>query len=190
MRVISGRMKGRKLSALPGPTVRPTADRVKEAMFSILAHKPVAANVLDLFAGSGALGIEAISRGACSAVFLDRSPAVLKILRQNLNLCNIGARATVVQWDIQKNLNCLTTFPHPFDLIFMDPPYGQALVAKTIKHLINSEFLSDNATIVAEHEPGMEIDLPDTALTLSDNRRYGSNQLSFIEYHRRPPTVA
>ena len=184
MRVISGLMKGRKLSTLPGSTVRPTADRVKEAMFSILGRKPVAANVLDLFAGSGALGIEAISRGARSVVFIDRSMKVKKFLSRNLDVCNITARATVVQWDIQKNLNCLKTFPHPFDLIFMDPPYGQDLVAKTIGHLITSKCLSDEATIVAEHEPGLEIVPIDTTLTLSDTRRYGSNQLSFFLYHR------
>jgi 16S rRNA (guanine966-N2)-methyltransferase len=184
MRVISGRMKGRKLSTLPGSTVRPTADRVKEAMFSILGPKPVAADVLDLYAGSGALGIEAISRGARSAVFIDRSLKVKKILGRNLDVCNITARATVVQWDIQKNLNCLKTFPHPFDLIFMDPPYGHALVARTIGHLITSQCLSDDAIIVAEHEPGLEFDPFDAALTLSDTRRYGSNQLSFFQYHR------
>jgi 16S rRNA (guanine966-N2)-methyltransferase len=177
-------MKGRKLSTLSGSAVRPTADRVKEAMFSILAHKPAAANVLDLFAGSGALGIEAISRGARSAVFIDRSPKVIQVLRQNLAMCNIGAAATVVQWDIQKNLNCLKTFPHPFDLVFLDPPYGQALIEKTIGHLIDCDCLSDSATIVAEHEPGVEIGLSDTPLTLTDTRRYGSNQLSFFQHHR------
>jgi 16S rRNA (guanine966-N2)-methyltransferase len=177
-------MKGRKLSTLPGSTVRPTADRVKEAMFNILGHKPAGADVLDLFAGSGALGIEAISRGARSAVFIDRSLKVKKFLRRNLDVCHITARATVVQWDIQKNLNCLRTFPHPFDLIFMDPPYGQALVVETIGHLITSQCLSDDATIVAEHEPGLEIAPIDAALTLSDTRRYGGNQLSFFQYHR------
>jgi 16S rRNA (guanine966-N2)-methyltransferase len=177
-------MKGRRLSTLPGSAVRPTADRVKEAMFSILGQKPVAAHVLDLYAGSGALGIEAISRGARSAVFIDRSLKVEKVLRHNLDVCNIAAHATVVQWDIQKNLNCLKNFSHPFGLIFMDPPYGQALVAKTIGHLITSECLLDDATIVAEHEPGLEIAPLDTALTLSDTRRYGSNQISFFQYHR------
>jgi 16S rRNA (guanine966-N2)-methyltransferase len=184
MRVISGRMKGRRLSTLPGSTVRPTADRVKEAMFSILGRKPVGADVLDLFAGSGALGIEAISRGARSAVFIDQSPKVKQILRRNLDVCNITTQAAVVHWNIQRNLNCLKTFAHPFDLIFMDPPYGQALVATTVGHLITSECLSDDATIVVEHEPGLEIDPLDTALTLSDTRRYGSNQLSFFQYHR------
>lgn len=184
MRVISGRMKGRKLSTLPGSAVRPTADRVKEALFNILARKPLDANVLDLFAGSGALGIEAISRGARSAVFVDRSPKVICVLRQNLDLCRIGSLATVLQWNIQKNLNCLHNFPYPFDLVFMDPPYGQELVAKAIAHLLHSGCLSEGATIVAEHEPGMEIDLSGTPLALFDTRRYGRNQLTFFQHRR------
>ena len=168
------------MSCLPGAAVRPTADRVKEAMFSILAHKTLDANVLDLFSGSGALGIEAISRGARSAVFIDRSPEVLHMLRKNLGLCKIAPLATVVQWDIQKNLNCLKAFPNHFDLVFMDPPYGHAMVAKAIEHLIKVDCLSDSATIVAEHEPGTEFDLPDPSLTLSNTRRYGRSQLSFF----------
>jgi len=184
VRVISGRIKGRKLSALPGSTVRPTADRVKEAMFSILAHAPEEANVLDLFAGSGALGIEAISRGANSVVFVDRSRNVISILRQNLVRCNIDDQATVIQWDIQKNLHCLKTIPHAFDLVFLDPPYGQSMVEKAIEHLIHTDCLQDGAIIVAEHEPGGHIELASASLSVSDTRRYGSNQLSFFRYHR------
>ena len=184
MRVISGCVKGRKLSTLPGSAVRPTADRVKEAMFSILAHGPVGAHVLDLFAGSGALGIEAISRGASSAVFVDRNRNVLNVLRQNLERCTIGDRATIIQWDIEKNLNCLKTIPHAFDLVFMDPPYGLELVQKAIGHLIHNDCLQDEATIVAEHEPGAKIKSVSDLITVSDTRQYGSNQLSFFRYRR------
>ncbi len=172
------------MSSLNGSTVRPTADRVKEAMFNILAHEPVGANVLDLFAGSGALGIEAVSRGARSAVFVDRNRNAINVLRKNLERCNIDANATVIQWDIQKNLHCLKAIPDPFDLIFMDPPYGQKLVQNTLGHLIHIDCLRDGATIVAEHEPGAKILLSSASLTLSDTRRYGSNQLSFFRYQR------
>lgn len=182
MRVISGRIKGRKLYTLSGSAVRPTADRVKEAMFSILAHKPVGANVLDLFSGSGALGIEAISRGADSVVFVDRNPKVIQVLRKNLAQCKIGEQATVVQWNIQKNLHCLNNFSLPFDLVFMDPPYGRSLVKAALERLLDSDSLSDCATIVAEHEPTEEIDLTGTPFVLFDTRRYGSNQLSFFSF--------
>ncbi len=182
--MISGFIKGRKLSTLAGPAVRPTADRVKEAMFNILAHRPDKAKVLDLFAGSGALGIEAISRGAVSAVFVDRNQEVINILRQNLRCCDIVDQTTVIQWDIVKNLNCLGTMPRAFDLVFMDPPYGRQLVQKAIGHLIHIDCLQDGATIVAEHEPGAEIEPTSASLTVSDTRRYGSNQLSFFRYHR------
>lgn len=181
--MISGYLKGRKLSTVHGSTVRPTADRVKEALFSILSHKTSDAYVLDLFAGSGGLGIEAISRGARSAVFVEKNPKVIQALRRNLDLCRINDRATVLQWDISKNLKCLKPIAQPFDLVFMDPPYGKGLVDRAIDHLIGGEFLTKHATIVAEHEPGGEINLTGRPLTLSDVRRYGGNQLSFLALH-------
>ena len=182
--MISGCIRGRKLSTLPGSAVRPTADRVKEAMFSILTDRPVEAHVLDLFAGSGALGIEAISRGASSAVFVDRDRNVINVLRQNLERCNIDDRATVIQWDIVRNLNCLKAIPQAFNLVFMDPPYGLELVQKAIGHLIHIDCLENGAIIVAEHEPGAEIKFDATFITVSDTRQYGRNQLSFFRYRR------
>lgn len=153
-------------------------------MFNILALKPAGAIVLDLFAGSGALGIEAISRGANSAVFIDQDRKVLHLLRQNVEQCNIVEQATVIQWDIRKNLHCLKAIASSFDLVFMDPPYGRALVAKAIEQLLHIDCLMDGATIVAEHEPEAKIEHNTTLLTLSDTRRYGSNQLSFFQFHR------
>lgn len=181
MRVISGHIKGRKLKTIAGPAVRPTSDRVKEALFSILAHKPHGARVLDLFAGSGALGIEAISRGAQSAVFVDASTNALKVLRQNLEHCRITEYATVIQWNIQKNLNCLTGLAHTFDLVFMDPPYGLDLVTQTLEHLASCNRLDPGVTIVAEHESGLHIDTARTPLMTVDSRRYGNVQLSIFE---------
>lgn len=182
MRVISGKARGHKLKTIDGSTVRPTADRVKEAMFNILAAKQKGAHVLDLFAGSGALGIEAISRGAQSAVFVDYNTRVLTALRHNLEKCKITDLATVIQWNIKKNLNFLNNYSQPFDLVFMDPPYHQDLVRTAIGHLLLSDCLAHSATIVAEHEPGIQFNFDDGPLIMTDARRYGSNQLSFIEF--------
>ena len=182
MRVISGTIRGHKLKTIGGSTVRPTADRVKEAMFNILAAKQKGAHVLDLFAGSGALGIEALSRGAQSAVFVDHNTRVLTALRHNLENCKITDLATVIRWDIKKNLKCLNSVSKRFDLVFMDPPYHQDLVKTAIGHLLLSDCLAHSATIVAEHEPGIQFDFDDRALIMTDARRYGSNQLSFYEF--------
>lgn len=182
MRVISGSLRGRTLRTVPGTTVRPTADRVKEAMFNILARKPGEANVLDLFAGTGGLGIEALSRGARSAVFIDNHPQVLSVLQKNLKHCKIQDLAEVIRWNIEKDLNCLVKYAGAFDLIFMDPPYRRNLVAVTIGHLMDSRCLSPHAIIVAEHEVGHTIDIANSDLKLTDSRRYGSTYLSFFKF--------
>lgn len=182
MRVISGYIRGHKLLTARGSTVRPTADRVKEAMFNILAPIITGANVLDLFAGSGALGIEALSRGAQSAVFIDSSPQALSVLRKNLKHCKIVEKSTVIRWDIKKSLTCLNSYPHKFDLVLMDPPYRRDMITIAIKHLLQCDCMADSAKIIAEHEPDCRIQLPSRDIRITDTRRYGSNQLSFFSY--------
>ena len=180
MRVISGTIKGRRLQTVSGCAVRPTSDRVKESMFNILADRCRDAKVLDLYAGSGALGIEAISRGAGSVVFIDSSKHALTVLRQNLKHCNIEKQARVIRHNIERNLNCLEESGLSFDMIFMDPPYRRNLVAKTLRHLMRCDVLANHGIIIAEHEPRCPIDLSGICLTLIDTRRYGSTQLSFF----------
>lgn len=182
VRVISGYIKGHKLQTARGSTVRPTADRVKEAMFNILTPPIAGTNVLDLFAGSGALGIEALSRGALSAVFIDCNLHALSVLRKNLKHCKIVEKSTVIQWNIEKSLTCLKGYPHKFDLVFMDPPYRHNMVTIAIKHLLQCDCMADSTKIIAEHEPGCRIQLPGGDIRIIDTRRYGSNQLSFFSY--------
>lgn len=186
MRVISGHYRGRRLKSLSGSTIRPTADRVKEAMFNILAHAPKCAKVLDLYAGSGALGIEAISRGAQSVVFVDDNHRALDVLRQNLTHCKIDRNADVIRWDIAQNLDCLKRYQRQFDLVFMDPPYHRNLVEITLQRLLLTGCVADNVTIVAEHESGCPIKMPENSLLLIDSRRYGSTQLSFFGFSSAP----
>lgn len=183
VRIISGQLKGRKLKAVHGRTTRPTSDRVREALFNILAQTPIDAYVLDLYAGTGALGIEAISRGARNAVFVDSSTRALTVLRENIHHCGLERCTQVIQWNIVKNLNCLRTFSQKFDLVFMDPPYTQNLAATTLRHLLKSGCLVAGARIVVEHKLNSSVDPPDSSLACEDVRRYGQTQLSFITYH-------
>jgi 16S rRNA (guanine966-N2)-methyltransferase len=106
-----------------GLSTRPTADRIKESVFNILGHRVQSRNVLDLFAGTGALGIEALSRGATSAVFIDQAKAALTAIRTNIRNLALDNCARVIQWNISNGLKCLRSAPVPYDLVFMDPPY-------------------------------------------------------------------
>lgn len=145
MRVITGTARGRKLISPPGNDVRPTTDRVKEAVFSIVQFEIEGRRVLDLFAGSGQLGIEALSRGAASAVFVEQNKAVAEIVRQNVNATAFGDCARVVHADA---FSFLSTASEVFDLAFLDPPYSRGMVAKALPLL--SGLMAQGAAIVCE----------------------------------------
>ncbi len=186
MRIISGRLRGRKLHAFHGSAVRPTGDRVRESLFNILAQKPLAAKVLDLFAGTGALGIEAISRGARTAVFVDNAPQSLALIRKNIRHCGLSPYAHVIKSDITAGLGCLQTFPMAFDLVFMDPPYGRDLVSVTMGHLLASGCLAPEATIVTEHEADHTPAMASGPYHVIDRRKYGKTGLSIYLYTPDP----
>src|SRR5215212_8363551 len=124
MRVIAGSYKGRRLQAPPGLATRPTSDRVREALFSILGARVESARVLDLFAGSGALGIEALSRGAAAATFVDNAAPAIRALEANLR--DVEADATVVRAEVRRFLGGASRSARQYDLVFLDPPYQQA----------------------------------------------------------------
>ena len=184
MRIISGQLRGRKLQTFKGSDVRPTSDKVRESLFNILGPKPVNASVLDLFSGTGALGIEALSRGAGMAVFVDHSTRALGVLNKNLERCALDQCTRVIQWNIAKNLHCLKAFPQTFDLVFMDPPYHYGLVPLTIKNLMQSQCLAAGALLLAEHEIRPALDTGSIHLARIDSRRYGRTGLSFFSYSR------
>jgi len=125
IRVIGGDLKGRRLHTIRGQSIRPTADRIKESIFNILGVRVKEARILDLFAGTGALGIEALSRGAAAAVFIDSDQKATQVIKANLKLGNLENRSKCIRWDATKNLNCLATLSPAFDLVLMDPPYNQ-----------------------------------------------------------------
>ncbi len=177
MRVISGTAKGTPLLPVPGSGTRPISDRVKEAVFDILGDSTPDARVLDLFAGTGSVGIEALSRGASKAVFVDAQQKAVTTIRDNLSRAHLEARARVVKADVFKFLSGL---PEPFDLIYVAPPQYQGLWRKTLLNLDDHRDWLDSAGLLIvqifpkEFEP---LDL--RCLSLADQRRYGSTLLCF-----------
>ena len=182
MRVIGGSLKGRKLATIRGRIIRPTADRLREAIFNILADRVEKAVVLDLFAGTGALGIEAISRGAYAAVFVDNNRSAIATLNKNISSCNIQDTATIIKWDLLKNLNFIKSFDPAFNLVFIDPPYNKDCIKPVLNHLYRNRTLEKGACLVIEHSDCEPVPraIPDFRLT--DERRYGRTRVSFMNY--------
>ena len=183
MRVITGTARGMKLKTLEGTDiVRPTAEVVKEAMFSIVQFDIEDAVVLDLFAGSGQLGIEALSRGAAKAYFVDSSPASIAVIRENLKHTKLEDKAVVSN---MPNSAFLRTAPEKFDIAFLDPPYRKKLIHRSLPAL--AEIMSDKGIIVCEHEKetampefigGEEDEMPENGFLLHKTYNYGKIALS------------
>lgn len=182
MRIIGGELKGKKLYSVNGTTTRPTSDRVREAIFNILAAQVRDAVVLDLFAGTGAFGLEAISRGAGFAVFVDAEREAMVVLKRNIQACRVEQKAKTVLWDIKKNLNCLETMAPAFNLVFMDPPYHRNLIRSSLMNLLACRSLANGACIIIEHARKEPIPANQPMLQLTDQRRYGKTLVSFLAY--------
>ena len=179
MRVISGKAKGVVLKTPDGLKTRPTADRVKEALFSILQFDIPGGKVLDLFGGTGQLGIEAISRGAKSAVFVDMSEEACRLIKENLLRAKMDKDAQVVRADYLEYLNrCKETF----DFIFLDPPYAELFLENAIKKISEIDILQSGGIIVAER-PVEKALLPDVeGFTRSKDYKYGK---TFLTLYRK-----
>jgi 16S rRNA (guanine966-N2)-methyltransferase len=177
MRVIAGALGGRSLVAPKGQATRPTSDRVREALFSVLGDV-TNASVLDLYAGTGALGIEALSRGAARAVFVENARPALDALRRNLDSLNLRPKTTVVAAPVTKALRGLTTAAR-FDLVLVDPPYADLVDAvKALQALVGAGHCTDDVRVVLEHatrDAGPEIEGLDFEMT----RKYGDTSVSF-----------
>jgi len=184
MRVISGTAKGKKLKAVPGNITRPITDRTKEALFSILGDWIIEARVLDLFGGTGAVGIEALSRGAAHATFIDKSQAATRTIGENLHATAFAARAFVKRVDAFKFLKQPPSDLQPFDLIYVAPPQYKQIWAKVIQ-LIDQQldnWLHPDGVIVAQIHPVEYQELVLHNLVLYDERKYGSTLLCFYEH--------
>jgi 16S rRNA (guanine(966)-N(2))-methyltransferase RsmD len=180
MRVIAGSAKGISLEAVPGSGTRPISDRVKEAVFNILGESIIDSYVLDLFAGTGSVGIEALSRGAAQVVFVEKHPRAVKTIRGNLQRTRLMARARIVRADVFK---FLTGESEPFDLIYVAPPQYQDLWKKTLLALdARPDWLHREGLVVVQIFPKELEALTLSALCPVEERRYGSTLLSFYEH--------
>ena len=178
MRIIGGRFRGTRLYAPKGLEIRPTADRLRESIFNILGSRLHAKRVLDLYAGTGAMGIEALSRGALHAVFIDQNPMALDLIRRNLAKVSSAEQATILSWDIVSNLQCLFG-QEDFDLVFIDPPYRKGLIRRTLVNLQSAKV--GFAAVIAEHNVEESIENLPPGFMLRDQRRYGKTLVSFLD---------
>ena len=177
MRVIAGKAKGRKLRPAPGNVARPITDRVKESLFNILGGEVVDALFLDLFAGTGSVGIEALSRGARRAVFVERNRRAIETIKENLKTTGLAAQAEVIRADV---FRFLAREPaQQFDLIYIAPPQYKGLWAETLLALDGGGFLAEGGLVIAQIFPKEYRELELKSLDLVDQRKYGSTMLCF-----------
>ena len=181
MRVISGKARGTKLNSIESLSTRPTLDRVKESLFNIIQNDIKDANVLDLFAGSGALGIECLSRGARFSVFCDNNAESIKMIKQNLDKTHLTENAKVINKSYE---SCLNTLNDKFDLIFLDPPYKLDIAVKALKIILDKNILNNNGLVIIETDE-IERDKQEIELLknvrIIDERKYGRANLIFIK---------
>ena len=181
MRITGGTARGRKLispKARGGEFIRPTSDRVREALFSILGKMVIGTRVLDLFAGTGSLGLEALSRGAQQAVFIDQSPQALDLIHRNIALCFPDASAEYHRLDLNKKstlriLESKLAGNTLFNLVFLDPPYEKNLAEMTLTMIEKSGLLAPDALVVAEERAKISLPEQTGCLQLHQHRRYG-----------------
>lgn len=181
MRVISGTAKGTILYSLEGNATRPTLDRVKEALFNIIQMDLQQSYVLDLFSGSGALGIEAISRGAKKAILCDKSKEAVGIIKKNLEKTHLVENAIVLQEDYKKALHFLKN-KFQFDFIFLDPPYAKDYAKNAVEEILQLDLLRKDGIIIIETDEEERIlkEIENTNVNLYDLRKYGRVKLIFL----------
>ena len=182
MRIISGTARGLKLETLDGVMTRPTLDRVKEPLFSIIQTKIPGANVLDLFSGSGALGLEAVSRGAEKAVLCDSYYQAISIIKKNIEKARFQEKVMLVHCDYQKCIEILQKQKECFDIIFLDPPYKKNIAVNAINKILQNDLLKDDGIIIIETD---ELDrelkqLEVLPIHVINTRKYGRVQLIFL----------
>jgi len=175
MRIITGASKGVRLKTPDGMKTRPTSERVKEAVFSIVQFEVEGGRVLDLFAGTGQMGIEALSRGAVRAVFVDSWKEACKLVRENLMLSRLAEKACVVQADYLSYLDRCT---ETFDLIILDPPYAEVFLENALKKISEIDILSDRGIIICERPAEKQLPPEIPGLQLKKDYRYGKTCIS------------
>lgn len=193
MRIVGGRFRGRALTAPPGDGTRPTGDRVRQAVFNILEHSPWSPGlegrrVLDLFAGSGALGLEALSRGAAFSLFVETDEAARGAIRDNIEALDLFGATRIHRRDATDLGPRPASAGAAFDLVFLDPPYGKGLGERALTSLSDGGWLAPEALAVFERGVD-EIDTTPTGFDLLDARTYGAARVLFLRLRRSAPTA-
>ncbi len=178
MRVIAGECKGRPLKAVPGITTRPTTDKIKESIFNMIGPFFDGGIGLDLYGGSGGLGLEALSRGMEHFIFIDKDQKAILTIKENIKQCNYDEKTEVFRNDAKRALKALHKRELQFDMIFLDPPYAKQMLMKDIEEIDKLQLLSSEGRIVAEH--GTEVTLPE---------QIGSFQLIRQETYGKTTTI-
>lgn len=182
MRIVAGEFRGRRILSPRGRKIRPTTDRVREAIFSIIADRLPGARVLDLFAGTGALGLEALSRGAAQAVFVDENREAVRLMRQNIALCGAQERARVIQGSVHRAMRVLAaelSGRDVFDLVFMDPPYGKGQVEGALLRV--ADIVKPTALVIVEHSSKDALPTELERWQKTAERKYGDTKVSIFQ---------
>lgn len=183
MRVIAGSARSLKLKAPEGLDTRPTIDRIKESLFNMISNDLYDIDFLDIFSGSGGIGIEALSRGAKNAVFVDSSKESIDIINENLKFTRLLNKANVIKADVFDAISKLGKEKRKFDIIFMDPPYKNGLVEKALEALLSADILKKDGFIIAEQsadEPEISVE----GFEILKIKNYNKIKMTFIEYTR------
>lgn len=180
MRIIAGKYRNKKLNLPPESITRPTSQRCRESIFNILQHHPdnplVNAHVWDVFAGSGAMGLEALSRGASSVMFVENNPKIIPFLKENIKHLNAEDHSKILQKDATE---LSESFSQPVDIIFMDPPYDKGLEFKAMIRLRDLDIFSKQTIMILETSKTTNLDLLQEHFTLTDTRLYGAAKVTF-----------
>jgi 16S rRNA (guanine(966)-N(2))-methyltransferase RsmD len=182
MRIIAGEARGNRIRLPGGCRIRPTADRIKKSLFDIL--RPVTGKFfLDLFAGSGNVGLEALSQGARHSVFVEKDIRLVKAIRAALDGFRYDQRAEVIAADVGRGLRNLVQRGERFDIVFADPPYDMDLAGQTLRWLETGDVLKENGMVVLQHSVREKLEeTPDRALVIADQRQYGDTMLTFLHH--------
>jgi len=180
LRIISGKLKGRRLASFKGQQIRPTSDRVREAIFDILGFGWEGKEVLDLFAGTGGLGIEALSRGAHQVIFVENHPQALLVLEKNIKSFKLIGNCKVVRLKVEEGIKFIKRRLWSFDVIFLDPPYAKGLSNSTLSLIAENNILKKNGVVVVEHFYKEPLSHRYRRLQMFNQRKYGRTMVSFF----------
>ena len=180
MRVFGGTLRGRRLQTCRVASLRPTSEKIREAIFNILDPLLAEGSVLDLFAGTGSLGIEALSRGMERAVFVEQNAVVVSFLKKNISYCHVEDKSEIIRLPVSKGIKILKSRNEKFALIFLDPPYQEKLAGKTLWEISEAQLITQDGLVIAEHSSKEILEESYGRLKMNDQRTYGQTLVSFF----------